>query len=136
MNNVNLIGNIATEIELKALPNTETFCASFSLAINEGWGDKKRTNFINIKVFGKSAEKVAQFQDKGSKIGISGRIQTGSYEAKDGSKRYTFEVIANNVYFLGSKAENGASVVENNKNFKALADSGFMEVIDEGDLPF
>lgn len=132
MNNVNLIGNIATEIDLRAIPNNSLFVASFSLAVNEGYGDKKRTNFINIKAFGKIAENVAQYQDVGSKIAVTGKIQTGSYE-KDGIKRYTFEVIANNIEFLNSGANKGNG---SQGNLEKLIDSGMCEVIDEGDLPF
>jgi len=67
--------------------------AKFSLAVNSGYGDKKKTNWINCTAFGKSAEALGKYIFKGSPITIEGHIQTGSYEKKDGTKVYTTDVI-------------------------------------------
>jgi single-strand DNA-binding protein len=80
---------------------------SFTLAIDRHGKEESRTNFIPVKVLGKTAENVANFLSKGRLAGVEGEIQTDSYEAKDGSKRYTWEVLAYRVEFLewGEKKE-------------------------------
>lgn len=90
---------------------------------------KKGADFIPVVVYGKRAENLAQYTLKGSQIAIEGRIKTGSYDAKDGTKRYTTEVIASKVQFL-SKA---SGQVENNTT--GFNDE-FGTVEDHGDLPF
>ena len=64
--------------------------ARLTLAINSGYGDKKKTDYINCVAFNKTAELLEQYTGKGSKIGVEGRISTGSYENKEGKKVYTF----------------------------------------------
>ena len=70
----------------------------------DGYGEKQTTSWIPVVCFGKTADNCSKFLKKGSKVGIVGRIQTGSYE-KDGKKVYTTDVIANSVEFLSSKTE-------------------------------
>lgn len=84
--------------------------AKYSLAVER----KKRgeVDFINIVAFGKQAEFAEKYLTKGMKIGVSGRIQTGSYTAQDGSKRYTFDVVAEEHEFLQNKAENSVQSAE------------------------
>ena len=101
MNSVTLIGNLTKDVDLRYATDSQTAIGRFSLAINSGYGDKKRTDYINIVCFGKTAENCEKFLRKGSKAGVRGRIQTGSYEGKNG-KVYTTDVIADEVEFLGS----------------------------------
>ena len=104
MNNVSLIGRLTRDPELRTTSSGLSTCR-FSLAV-DGRPDASgnpHTDFINIVVFGAQADNVSKYCKKGSQVGISGRIQTGSYTAQDGSTRYTTDVVAARVQFLGSK---------------------------------
>ena len=110
MNSVNLIGRITRDLELKYIQGSGTAVTKFSIAVDKGLSkDKKQemeakgqptADFINIVVWGKQAESCANYLAKGRLVGIEGRIQTGSYEDKDGKKVYTTEVNASRVHFL------------------------------------
>lgn len=100
MNKVCLIGNMTKDPEVRyTTGEKQTAICRFAIGINEGRGDDQRSSFPNIVVFGKTAELCGKYLHKGSKVGIEGRIQTGSYE-KDGRKVYTTDVIADRVEFL------------------------------------
>lgn len=99
MNNVALIGRLTRDPELRYTANNFPMC-SFTLAIDRQGKEEKRTNFIPVKVLGKTAENTAKFLSKGRLASVEGEIQTDSYEAKDGTKRYTWEVLAHRVEFL------------------------------------
>lgn len=108
MNQVSLIGNLTKDTELRySTGQNQTAICRFTVAVNDGYGENQRTSYIPIVVFGKIAENCDKFLFKGSKVGIVGRIQTGSYE-KDGRKVYTTDVVASNVEFLTKRdSENG-----------------------------
>jgi single-strand DNA-binding protein len=89
-----------------------TAIGKFSIAVNDGYGDKKRTSYISIVVFGKQAENCQRYLFKGSKVAVRGHIQTGSYE-KDGRKVYTTDVVADQVEFL--KTETVEQPVQQNE---------------------
>lgn len=110
MNSVVLIGRLTKDIELKYTAS-ELAVARFTLAIDEGFGDKKKTNFVPCLAFGKTAENMERFVDKGQKLAVQGRFSTGSYE-KDGQKRYTFDVVADRVEFIEFKEKTAESVNE------------------------
>lgn len=117
MNSVNLIGRLCADPELRYIPNSGQAVSTFSMAIDKGLSkDKKQemesqnkptADFINIVVWGKSAENCANYLAKGRLVAVQGRLQSGSYDAKDGTKRYTTDVVAQNVEFLewGDKKE-------------------------------
>ena len=94
MNQVNLIGRITKDLELK-YTNNQTAKVSFSLAIN----GKDRTDYPRIIVWGKQAENLEKYCGKGSLVGITGRIQTGNYE-QDGKTVYVTDVYADHIEFL------------------------------------
>ena len=98
MNSVNLIGRVCNDVDLRYTPS-EKAVAKFNIAVDDGYGDKKKTYFIPITVFGRQAENCEKFVSKGNRIGVTGKIVTGSYE-KDGRKIYTIDVIADRVEFL------------------------------------
>ena len=110
INNIVLIGRLTRDPELKYIPGTGTAVSKFSLAVDKGLSkDKKQemesqnkptADFINIVVWGKQAENAANYLAKGRLVAIQGRIQSGSYEDKDGKRVYTTDVVANNVEFL------------------------------------
>lgn len=103
MNSVFLIGNLTKDPEVAYKVGDDPLAVGrFTVAVNDGYGDRQRTDFIPVVCFGKIAENCERYLSKGSKVAISGRIQTGSYENKEGRKVYTTDVIANNVEFVGS----------------------------------
>lgn len=107
MNSVVLIGNLTRDPELRySTGNNQMAICRFTVAVNEGYGDRQRTSFIPIVVFNKQAENCDRYLQKGRKVAIQGRIQTGSYE-KDGRTVYTTEVIANSVEFLSPQGGQG-----------------------------
>ncbi len=113
MNKVILVGRLTRDPEVRTMPSGNQV-ASFTLAINRNYKNKEGNvdaDFINVSVFGKQAENVGKYVNKGSMIGCEGRIQTRSYDAQDGSKRYVTEVIADNVEFMSSKRDSAAPAV-------------------------
>ncbi len=97
MNNVSFLGNLVRDIEVVNTKN-DKMLAKFTLAVARKF-KKDETDFINCKAFGKTAEIMAQYLTKGSQIAVTGSIQTGSYEAKDGTKRYTTDIIVDSFDF-------------------------------------
>lgn len=107
MNRVSLVGRLTGKPELKYTSSNLPY-ARFSVAVNRTFSNQqgqREADFINIVVWRKQAENVCNFLDKGSLVSIDGRIQTGSYDDKDGNKRYTFEVVGDTVQFLETKAQ-------------------------------
>jgi single-strand DNA-binding protein len=107
INNVVLVGRLANDPEMKytqsGMPIT-----NFRLAVDRGRKNEQgesETDWLNIVAFQKTAELVAQYCDKGSLVGVEGRIQSRTWEGQDGKKNYSVEIIANNVRFLESRAE-------------------------------
>lgn len=132
MNNVTLIGNLTRDPELASTQSGIAYCR-FTVAVSRRF-KKDETDFINVIVWKKVAEICDKYLSKGSKVGICGRIQTGSYE-KDGQKRYSFNVVADEVEFLtskGSKASNNYSVPEPPERQPHISE---MQPVDE-ELPF
>lgn len=99
MNNWIGIGRLTKDVELRYTPQ-EMAVAKFTLAIDDGYGEKKKTNFIPIVAYGKQAENCEKFLAKGRLVAVKGKIQTGSYENKEGKKVYTTDIIAEQVEFL------------------------------------
>ena len=100
MNQVVLIGNIATDLEVKSTTGGKAVCR-FNLAVN-GYND--RTDFVPIEVWNKQAENLVKYQQKGSKIAVVGRIAVDSYESEGQKKTFT-KVVAHEVEFLASKQQ-------------------------------
>jgi single-strand DNA-binding protein len=132
MNKVVLVGRLTKDCELKFLPGNGTATSSFTIAVDKRGKDGKReADFINCVCFGKIAENTANFTAKGSLVGVSGRIQTRTYEAKDGTRRYITEVVADEVQFLDKKTSNNST----NNGFKENYEG--MELEDSEDcIPF
>ena len=137
MNKVTLIGRITKDTELRYTNSNKAY-TQFSLAVNTGYGEKERTDYIECVVWGKLAENLNKYCSKGSKIAVEGRIQNQSYE-KDGSKRYVTKVIAENVEFLDTKKKESTQNNDTVENSVENAENPFeefsLELTDE-DLPF
>lgn len=107
INQVVLVGNMTRDIELK-YGQSGTAYGSFSLGVQRNFKDKSgeyETDFPNLQVFGKTAENLAQFTGKGSKIAVTGRLQTGSYVNKQGDKVYTTDVMVDSFQLLDKRQE-------------------------------
>ena len=102
INCVTLVGRIGRDPELRYAQSGTPIC-KFSLAVTRR-GGRDETDWLNIVCFGKTAEFVSQYMDKGSLVGIEGRIQVDQYE-KDGQQRTWTEIVANNVQALESRQE-------------------------------
>lgn len=109
LNRVELIGNLTKDPEVRQFQNGNEM-ASFSVATNRTYktedGEKKDIpEYHNLVVFGKLVDIVSKYLRKGSKVWIEGRLQTRSWETKDGDKRYTTEIVMQELIMLSSKRE-------------------------------
>jgi single-strand DNA-binding protein len=149
MNNVSLIGRLVRDIELKSTPNG-TLVTSFTVAVDRitAKDAERQTDFINIVAWQKTAEFCSKYFTKGTRIGLTGRIQVRSYDNKDGKRVYVTEVVAEHVYVADGKTTESpppndnapkqqypATVASNscggsNTDFQPYDDG------DDGDLPF
>lgn len=117
MNNVSLIGRLTKDPELRYTPSGVAV-ARFTLAVNRQYKKEgeQQADFINIVTWRKTAENTANFLRKGSLAGVTGRVQTGSYDGQDGKKVFTVEVVAENVQFLEPKSANNTPNGNGNTN--------------------
>ncbi|MGM0396407.1 MAG: single-stranded DNA-binding protein [Bacillota bacterium] len=144
MNNVVLIGRLTRDPELRYIPNSGTPVSTFTLAVDKNLSKEKKmemeaknqptADFIRIVVWGKQAENCANFLDKGKLVGVNGRIQTGSYDDKDGKRIFTTEVVANSVEFLewGDKTQKSSS----SSTGSDFSDIDGFHPTDNDDIPF
>ena len=105
MNKVILIGNLTRDPELSTTNNGVSVCR-FSIAVQRRFASNEGGNqadFFNIVVWRGQAENCHKFLKKGSKCAVVGRLQNSSYEAQDGTKRYTTDIVAEEVEFLGTR---------------------------------
>jgi len=103
INKAIIYGNITREPELKSLPSGSQVC-EFGVATNRVWKDKngakqESVDYHNVVVFGRQAELIKQYLHKGSGVFLEGRIQTRSWDAQDGTKRYRTEIVADRIQF-------------------------------------
>ena len=113
-NKVTLVGRISTDLELRYTGSNKAYCR-FNLAVNKNYKNEYgeyETDFIPVTVWGKPAENLVQYQNKGSLILVDGSISMNNYTDKDGNNRTSFEVMTSNVQFLGSKKMSDESSVE------------------------
>lgn len=112
MNKVFLIGNLTRDVEL-ATTSSGTSVARFSIAVQRRFANadgEREADFFNVVVWRGQAENCSKYLSKGSKVAVEGRLQNGSYEAQDGTTRYTTDVVAEQVEFVGrKKSDNGDS---------------------------
>lgn len=144
MNKVVLLGRLTRDPEVRYRQGEKPFAiAKYTLAVNRIYRNngKEEADFINCTAFGDAGEFAEKYLKQGTKILVSGRIQTGSYTNKEGQKVYTTEVIVDEQEFAESKKanENGGSSWQNTRPEPSEADSdGFMNIpegLDE-ELPF
>lgn len=139
-NKVVLCGRISNDLELRQTNNGKSYCR-FNLAVNKNYKNEYgeyETDFITITVWNKQAENIVQYQSKGSLILVEGSISTGNYTDLEGNNRKAFEVMAQNIQFLGNKrnidVSEEQSDVDSNENDpyeefgeQGLNDDNFLE---------
>jgi len=113
LNKVFVIGNLTRDPELRYIPSGQPV-ASFTVAVNRKYSDqnggkKEETTFLRIVAWAKLAEICNQYLQKGSSVFVEGRLQSRSWQAQDGSKRNTLEIIAQSVQFLSRASGNRAT---------------------------
>ena len=135
LNKVELIGNLGRDPEVKYMPSGDAV-ASFSIACTESWKDKngekqERTEWVRISAFRRLAEICGEYLKKGSQVYIEGKLHTSEFE-KDGVKRYSTEVIADEMKMLGGKRD--ASGPSEQRSSAPAKPSTFDDL--EDDIPF
>lgn len=130
MNKVILIGRLTKDPEINFIPTNGKAVVRFNLAVTRAY-KKDEADFINCKAFGKTAETIANYITKGRQIALVGSIRTGSYEDKDGSKRYTTEVWVESFNFIGNNKSESENTEYNPNTF-----GEDMIPVDDGDAPF
>ena len=144
MNNVVLIGRLTRDPELRYIPNTGTPVSTFSLAVDKQISREKKqemeskgqptADFINIVVWGRQAENCANYLAKGRLTAVQGRIQSRTYDGKDGIRRYVTEVVAEKVQFLEWGDNDNRSESSNLQN--DFPDIDGFEPVDDENIPF
>lgn len=108
MNKVILIGRLARDPEMRTTASG-TSVTRFTVAVSRpftGQNGDRGADFISCIAWRRQAENIAKYCTKGSQVAVEGRIQTGSYDGQDGTRRYTTDIVADNVTFLGSRGGN------------------------------
>jgi len=145
INKAILMGRLTRDPEIRHT-NSGTAVCSFSIAINNGYGENQTTDFINCVAWNKQAEFIERNFSKGKMIIVVGRIQTRTWEGTDGKKNYVTEVIANEVSFGESRrsSEEAGGYIPSERPVMqdapvmpdSLSDDGFIPQETDDDLPF
>ena len=137
MNSLNIIGRLTRDIETKYAASG-TAIASFSIAVDIGWGDKKKTAFLDCSMFGKRAESLAQFVSKGKRVALTGSLDFQEWE-KNGEKKSKYCMKAEDFTLIERKEDGGqeqprqeARPVQRQQKM----DEVFTPEVDEDDIPF
>ena len=136
INKVFLMGRLTKDPELRYTNNKTPVC-SFTIAVNNGYGEKQQTDFINCVAWNKTAEFVTKYFAKGKMIIVIGRITTRSWETQDGKRAYATEVVANEVTFGESKTSPQLNTPQTAAQPPMQDDDDDFTPLDEDDdLPF
>lgn len=132
------MGRLTRDVDVRYTQTTNTMIANFSLAVNRRFvkeGEERQADFFNVTAFGKTAEFVSKYFEKGQQVAVIGRLQNRNWEDDQGQKHYATDVIAEEVYFADSKrqqVENDTTELENTLNNNGVDFSQ----IDDDSLPF
>ena len=142
LNKAILMGRLVADPELRRTPNNNSV-TSFTLAVNRSFvrqGEQPQTDFIDIVAWGKTAEFVSRYFVKGQQVAVAGRIQTRNWEDKQGNKRKSVEVFAEEVHFAESKRDSQSRNDLPQGGFDPMAGLGGNAFAalpgDDNDLPF
>lgn len=111
LNQCQFIGRLGKDVETRYLPEGDAV-SSFSLACNWKGRDTEGVEWIRIVAFGKLAEICAEYLHSGSQVYISGRMRTRKWQAKDGTDRYTTEIVADRMQMLGGRKDSNSATAE------------------------
>ena len=140
MNKVVLIGRLTADPELRYTESNKAY-TRFTLAVNRGFKNEEgesEADFISVVAWEKRAETICKYIKKGNKLGIIGRIQTGSYEKEDGSRGYLTDVIVGELEFLENKPKDDrpAPEYEEKEEDDPFKEFGDTVALNDNDLPF
>lgn len=141
LNNVTLMGRLTYSPELKSTPSGVSVLR-FQIACDRNYqaqGQERQADFIDCLAWRSTAEFISRFFHRGDMIGVEGSIQTSNFTDKDGNKRKSVDVVANNVSFCGSKQQSNSNPNLNvaPPTYASADNSDFEEIVDEDDdLPF
>ena len=138
LNSVCLMGRLTADPELKSTQSGVSVC-SFRIAVDRTYtpkGQEKQTDFINIVTWRSTAEFVSRYFRKCQLVAVQGSIQTSQYTDRDGNKRTTFDVVADNVFFAEKKAESGETKQGAGYDHSPDIQGDFEEIISPDELPF
>jgi len=138
LNKAILIGNLGADPEIRYTQSNTAVC-KLRVATNESWVNKAgerqdRTEWHQVVVWGKQGEVTEKYLSKGSQVYIEGRIQTRSWEDRDGNKRYTTEIVANKVLFLSGRTSGSGSRDDAGDHYQEPEGEPFPA--DDDDIPF
>jgi len=128
LNECAFIGNLGKDVNTKAF--NDSTVANFSIAVTSGYGDKKKTHWVDVSAWGKTGEACAKFLSKGKRVYVSGELSDREWDDKNGVKHFTWCLKAKNVVFLTPKNEDQSQSYGNDR----AAPTGNAD--DLGDIPF
>lgn len=142
INSVVIMGRLTYDPELRSTQSGVSV-VRFTVACDRSYqksGEERKADFIDVTAWRQTAEFISRYFHKGSMIAVEGSIQTDNYTDRDGNKRKSFQVVANNVSFCGSKAESGVNTEHGEQpasGYSSADNSDFEEIVDDdNDLPF
>ena len=138
LNSVCLMGRLTADPELKSTQSGVSVC-NFRIAVDRTYqpkGQEKQTDFINIVTWRGTAEFVSRYFRKGQLVAVQGSIQTGQYTDRDGNKRTTFDVVADNVFFAEKKAKSGETKQGAGYDHSPDIQGDFEEIVGNDEPPF
>lgn len=111
VNKIILVGNVGKQPEIKTL-ESGSMVANFTIATNEMIKGEKKTEWHNIVAWNKTAELISKYVNKGQQLYVEGKLQTRTWDDKDGNKKYMTEIVAWSVDFIGAKASDQDATAE------------------------
>ena len=124
VNKVILLGRLGNDPEVRMTQNG-TVVATLSIATNDGMGENIITEWHRVVIFGKSAEAIQRYANKGTQIFVEGRLRTNKWQDKNGNMQYTTEVVASNFQFIGGGSSQGGANNQNTPNFNQQPNDNF-----------
>ena len=119
MNKIVLLGKLIKDPELRSLEDSDKIFTRFIIAVERNFKSQdgtRKADLIPVTMWGRKAEVICQYMKRGSYISLSGRLKTGSYEDKDGNKKYIAEVVAEDFKFVGNRRDDRENNVEDLAN--------------------
>lgn len=138
MNKAILIGYLANDPESRTTQSGVAQC-TFRLAVQRRFANQqgvREADFLTIVCWRQTAENCAKYLTKGRRVAVEGSIQTRSYDAQDGTKRYVTEIVADSVEFLGSNQQQEAPAAQVNAPAQPASSAGGFTEVDDDELPF